>query len=184
MATPPRETSATPQERLITRRNLVQIAGVTLVGTTIMGTTGCASALESMAPALFPHVETGPTSPQMVAGVPVGTLNGGTKPIYVTRPGSQDPVEHSVADTLFWGDIMMEHAMFFVMLMPGPELAQPRGEAERFQSSFADHLARLRGGQMSRANYGGFNLSTIDLVRSFIDYKQRMEQAETSGQVH
>ena len=184
MATPPRETSAETQERLITRRNLVEIAGVTLVGTTVLGTTGCASALGSMAPALFPHVDTGPNNPQMVAGVPVGTLNGGTKPIYVTRPGSRDPVEHSVADTLFWGDIMMEHAMFFVMLMPGPELAQPRGEAEQFQRRFTDHLARLRGGQISQANYTGFNRSTIDLVRSFIDYKQRMEQAETAGQIH
>src|SRR3712207_547339 len=102
MATPSREASSATQETLITRRNLVQIAGVTLVGTTFLGTTGCASALGSAAPGLFPHVDTGPTSAQMVAGVPVGTLNGGTKPIYVTRPGSQDPVEHSVADTLFW----------------------------------------------------------------------------------
>jgi hypothetical protein len=30
-------------------------------------------------------------------------------------------VEHSVADTLFSGDIMMEHAVFFAMLMPGPQ---------------------------------------------------------------
>jgi hypothetical protein len=30
-------------------------------------------------------------------------------------------VAHSVAENLFWNEQMMEHAMFFVMLMPGPD---------------------------------------------------------------
>jgi len=166
------------QASLLTRRSLVRMGGATLVGAVVLGSAGCAS---SMAASLFPHVDTGIPTPQTVAGVAVATLDGGTKPIYVTRPGSVDPVEHSVADTLFWGDIMMEHAMFFVMLMPGPELAAPRAEAERFQRRFADHLSRLRGGRLGRADYAGFNRSTIDLVSAFIDYKQRMAQAQTSG---
>lgn len=167
----------------ITRRRLVKIAGATLVGTAFFGTSGAAIALaDKSAPARFPHVGTGPVAPQTVAGANVGTLGGGTKPVYVTRPGSKDPVEHSVADTLFWGDVMMEHAMFFVMLMPGAENARPRGEAERFQRSFADHLARLRRATMTRADLAGFNRSTIDLARSFGAYKSRMQRAQESGQ--
>jgi hypothetical protein len=170
-----------PAPSMVTRRDLVQVAGATLVGTALLSTTGCASTVDK---AMFPRVEVGAARPESVAGVPVGTLNGGTKPIYVTRPGSQDPVEHSVADTLFWGDIMMEHGMFFVMLMPGAELAAQREEAGQFQRRFADQLTRLRASRLDRSDYAAFNRSTADLVRSFIDYKQRMEQAETSGRQH
>ena len=165
---------------VLSRRRLVEVAGVTLLGASFFGLAGCAAA--GAAPARFPHVDPGPFGPETVAGASVGTLGGGSKPIYVTRPGSTDPVEHSVADTLFSGDIMMEHAMFFVMLMPGPENARPRGEAEQFQRRFAEHLDRLRGSTLSRDNLAAFNRSTIDLTRSFADYKATMQQAQESGQ--
>src|ERR671913_70429 len=145
-------------ERLVTRRSLMELAGVTLVSL-------------------------GLATGQTIAGVPVGALNGGTKPIYVAPPGSMDPVAHSVADTLFWGEQLMEHAMFFVMLMPGPELAGPRGEAERFQRQFADHLTRLRGSRLDRSNYGAFNNTTIGLANGLISYKRRMQLAQESGQM-
>ncbi len=178
------EASRDPQtatENVITRRRLVEIAGVTLVGTAFFSTAGCASALGAGA-APFPHVDSGPIGPETVAGTRIGSLGGGTKPIYVTRPGSMDPVEHSVADTLFWGDIMMEHAMFFVMLMPGAENARPRGEAEQFQRRFAEHLTRLRRARLTPSDAGSFNRSTIDLARSFSQYKATMQRAQESGQ--
>lgn len=165
----------------MTRRQLVEVAGVTLVSTTLLGATGCASALGELAS--FPHADTGPVSPATVAGIRVGTLNGGTKPIFVAPPGSLDPVAHSVADTLFWGEQMMEHAMFFVMLMPGSELAGPRGEAEGFQRQFADHLVRLRGSRLDSGNYAAFNSATVDLANRLIDYKHRMEAAQTAGRI-
>src|SRR5688572_32842458 len=84
------------KDALITRRRLVEIAGVTLVGTAFLGTVGCAPAAPGQASlSPFPRVETGPVRAETVAGTQVGSLNGGTKPIYVTRPGSVDPVEHS-----------------------------------------------------------------------------------------
>ena len=178
-STAPGVTSDEP-EPLLTRRRLVQIAGVTLVGTALLGTTGCAS----LAPSLFPRVETGPARPQTIAGVPIGSLNGGTKPIYVTRPGSLDPVEHSVADTLFWGEQMMEHAMFFAMLMPGAALAQQRGRAEQFQRQFTDHLALLRRSRLDRGNYAAFNSSTLALTTALIQYKREMQEAQDGGRMH
>lgn len=115
---------------LVSRRDLIQVAGVTLVGTAFLGLTGCASMPGMATLAALPRADVGPISARAVAGVPVGFLDGGTKHIAVAPPGSMDPVAHSVADTLFWGEQLMEHAMFFAMLMPGPELAGLRGEAE------------------------------------------------------
>lgn len=169
-------------DRLITRRDFARIGGATLISTTIMGSTGCASMMNAGLPA-FPRADLGPVAPVTVAGAPVGTLNGGTKPIFVAPPGNFDPVAHSVADTLFWGEQLMEHAMFFVMLMPGPEMAGPRGEAQRFQEQFAAHLNRLRGSRLDRTNYAAFNNSTISLANSLNAYKQRMEQAQATGRI-
>lgn len=163
----------------VTRRELVRVGGATLIATTFVATTGCAS----LGLPTFPRAEPGPILPGTVAGVPVGTLNGGTKRIFVAPAGNLDPVVHSVADTLFWGDQLMEHAMFFAMLMPGPELAGPRGEAERFQRQFADHLARLRSSRLDRTNYVAFNNTTIGLANRLNEYKQRMEHAQATGRI-
>lgn len=166
-----------------TRRQMVSIGGATLIATSVFGLSGCKSLPGMATLAALPTADVGPVTGQTVAGVPVGSLNGGTKPIFVAPPGSMDPVAHSVADTLFWGEQMMEHAMFFVMLMPGPELAGPRGEAEGFQRQFADHLARLRGSRLDRSNYVAFNNATIGLASGLADYKARMEAAQTSGAI-
>lgn len=171
-------------ETVVTRRRLVEVAGVTLVSTSLLGLTGCASTAGQVALAALPHADVGPITPATVAGAPVGFLDGGTKPIAVAPPGSMDPVAHSVADTLFWGEQLMEHAMFFAMLMPGPELAQQRAEAERFQRQFADHLAKLRAGKVDRGNYVVQNNATIMLANSLIEYKLRMEMAQNGGQIH
>ena len=182
------------QDVLVTRRRLIKVGGVTLVATALYG---CESTERQSARAAtssaggpaarpmpqFPRVATTST-PENVGATAVTALDGsGMKPIYVARPGSTDPVEHSVADTLFWTDIMMEHARFFVMLMPGPELAGPRSQAEQFQARFADHLARVRGGAIDRGNYQGMNRATIDLVRPFADYKFALRDAQTSGRM-
>ncbi len=169
---------------LVSRRNLIQVAGMTLVSTSLLGLTGCAGGPGMATLLALPRADVGPVTPTTVAGVPVGFLDGGTKPIAVAPPGSMDPVAHSVADTLFWGEQLMEHAMFFAMLMPGPELAGPRGEAEGFQRQWADHLARLRASTMTPANYVAQNNQTISLANALIEYKTRMEAAETSGRIH
>ena len=41
------------------------------------------------------------------------------KQTYVAQ--ARDPLAYSIADNLFWNDILMEHALFFTQLMPGPE---------------------------------------------------------------
>ena len=78
----------------------------------------------------------------------------------------------------------MEHAMFFAMMMPGPELATQRGQAEDFQRRFAAHLTRLKGSSLNTGNYAAFNTSTIALTQSLVAYKQAMEDAQASGRMH
>ena len=168
---------------ILTRRRLVEMAGVTLVGTALLATPAWARGEAQAGAARFPRVPASAVRPESVAGVGVATLNGGTKPVYVARPGSQDPVEHSVADTLFWGEQMMEHAMFFVMLMPGRELARPRAQAEQFQRDFSAQLGRLRNARLDRSNFVAFNNRTLALTRPLVDYKRAMQQAQQSGRL-
>jgi hypothetical protein len=140
----------------ITRREILVTGGATLVTT------------------LFTHAS-GAQTPGAT------TKNGGTKPVYV--PAGDDAVSHSVADNLFWTDILTEHATFFVMLMPGPELAGPRGRAEQFKTSFAGQFEKARSARLDKGNYAAFNRSTSELVKPFIDFKREMQQAQQSGRM-
>ena len=106
---------------------------------------------------------------------------GGAKPTYLPAPGSRDAVAHSIAENLFWNEQLMEHAVFFTMLMPGPELAAQRAEAERFRGIFASQLARSRA--LRPANYRAFNQSAINHAKRFVDYKHRMERLQESGRL-
>src|SRR5687768_5360198 len=108
----------------ITRREILVTGGATLVAT------------------LFADSQASAQTPGAT------TRNGGTKPVYV--PAGDDAVSHSVADNLFWNDILTEHAAFFVMLMPGPELAAQRGRAEQFKASFAGQFEKARAARLDR----------------------------------
>ncbi len=172
-----------------TRRTLMTIGGATLL-VAGSGLAAPAWAQKAKTPNVatapaprFPHVDT-TAKPEKLAGANLARIEGGTKPIYIADARSKDPLDHSVADTLFWADIMMEHAAFFVMLMPGDELAEGRAQAKKFQDGFKAHLDELKGGTLDKETYAGFNRRTIDLVKPFIDYKQTMQEAQDSGRLH
>src|SRR5918999_4137334 len=154
-----------PSGPRITRREILFAGGASLVGATFLGA--------------LSDVAWGQTTKQ--SGVT--TKDGGAKPIYVPDSGTNDPVAHSLADNLFWNDILMEHAKFFIMLMPGPELAAPRGRAEQFQASFAGQFAKAQGAGLDRGNYAAFNRSTVELVKPFIDFKHEMKAAQEAGKL-
>jgi Domain of unknown function (DUF2935) len=150
----------------IKRRDILLAGGAALAGTTLLGT--------------LSDVAWG----QDVRRPGVTTRNGGTKPIFVPESGTTDPVAHSLADNLFWNDILMEHAKFFVMLMPGPELAAQRKRAEQFQATFANQFAKAQKARLDRGNFANFNRSTVELVRPFIDFKNEMRAAQESGKLN
>jgi hypothetical protein len=109
--------------------------------------------------------------------------NGTGKSIFLAPDTSADPAVHSRAENLFWTDIMLEHAGFFAMLMPGPELANQRSQAENFQRTFQNHYDRAQSTTLDRTNYAAFNRSTIELIKPFIEYKQHMLEAQNSGKI-
>ncbi|HEX6179128.1 MAG TPA: DUF2935 domain-containing protein [Thermoanaerobaculia bacterium] len=154
----------------LTRRELVVLGSIGAIGTVA----ACSSALPSLASAV--------ALPSGAAKLT--TRNGGSKPVVLPQEGATDPVSMSVADTLFWTDIMMEHALFFALLMPGDDLNDERAQAQGFQRRFESHLGRVRGMSIDRTNYQTVNRTTADMVRPFIDFKHTMQDAQTSGRLH
>jgi hypothetical protein len=139
------------------RREVLAMGGATLVATVFAPSSGLAQ----------------------VAGTE--TRNGGPKPVYV--PAGDDPVSHSIADTLFWTDQMAEHASFFVMLMPGPELAGPRARAEMFQTRFAAQMEKTRTARLDKTNYVAFNRATVEMTKRLVDFKREMQAEQESGRM-
>jgi hypothetical protein len=156
--------------RGVSRRKILTAGGATLVGAALLG----------------PLMETAfgqAMSGQDMRRPGITSKEGGTRPTFLPEAGSNDPVAHSIAENLFWNEQMMEHARFFVMLMPGPELAGPRGQAERFQQTFAAQLERARAAGLDRGNYAAFNRSTVELVKPYSDFKHRMRDEQAAGRL-
>jgi hypothetical protein len=146
----------------VTRRTLLTAGGATLVGATLFGLP-------------FDNF----VDAQNRRGVT--TKNGGMKPTVLPRENTRDPVDFSVAENAFWNEQLMEHAVFFQMLMPGPELAAQREQAMRFQQEFAAQLQQSKTASFDRNNYAAFNRSSADMARRFVEWKRRHAQLQTSG---
>ena len=154
----------------ITRRKILVAGGTTLVGATLLG----------------PVLETvlGQTiGGQDIQHRGITSRDGGMKPTFLPEAGSNDVVAHSVAENMFWNEQLMEHAKFFVMLMPGPELAGPRKQAEQFQQIFAGQLEKARAAKLDQSNYKDFNRATIELVKPYVNFKHKMRDEQASGRL-
>ena len=147
-----------PVPAAVMSRRRVLIGGLALVGTTVLATAEAAG---------------------RYAGIV--TKGGGTKPTYLAEAGSRDPAALSMAENLFWNEQMMEHATFFIALMPGPELAAVRTQAEAFKATFAAQLAK--SAHIDAASYRAFNQSTIDQVRRYSEYEYRLRDEQAAGRL-
>jgi hypothetical protein len=101
-------------------------------------------------------------------------------------PGSAAPLDaaaESTAENAFWIDIMIDHADFFSMLMPGADLASERAKAEEFRRKFQAQGERLKSADLDQSNYAAFNRSTIDLLKQFIAYKRGLLAAQNAGMI-
>jgi Domain of unknown function (DUF2935) len=121
--------------------------------------------------------------PAIAAQQPAPLGPQSTKPIFLAPEDATDAAIHSKVENLFWCDAMMEHASFFTMLMPGAELAAQRTQAETFQRNFQTQYDRAKAASFDRATSAAFNRSTIELIKPFIEYKQRMRDAQSSGKI-
>lgn len=142
------------------RRDLFKVGGITLAGITL----GVMRGAEAATPATDP---------------PGQGCRAVEKQVFVAT--ARDPVAYSIADNLFWNDIMMEHAKFFTSLMPGPELAPHRATAAHFQQAFASQFTKSQ--TLDPGNYRAFNQITIDLVRRFSDHKKSWAAQQAAGQL-
>lgn len=165
-----RETQVELSNQGITRRKILFAGGATLVGATLLG-----PFLENV---LGQEMNT-----QDMKRKGITSKDGGMKPTFLPEAGSNDPIAHSVAENLFWNEQLMEHAKFFVMLMPGPELSGPRGQAEQFQQTFAGQLEKARAASLDRGSYAAFNRSTVEMVKPFVDFKHKMRDEQSSGRL-
>lgn len=111
------------------------------------------------------------------------TQEGVMKPVILPKSGSNEPVDFSVAENLFWNEQMMEHAKFFVMLMPGPELATVRGEAEQFQKNFASQLEKAKSARLDKSNYAAFNRSTVEMLKPYAEWKRKNGDLQATGKL-
>lgn len=113
-----------------------------------------------------------------------GSAGRGTKPLFLPPPDSTDPAVHSLAENLFWTDILAEHASLLVMLMPAPELAARRSKAEQFQRNFSAQFERAHAVLLDHANFAALNQSTVELIKPFIEYERSLLPEQTAGTIH
>ena len=106
------------------------------------------------------------------------------KIVMLPTAGQKDPTIHAFADATFAVDIMAEHALFFVLLMP-PELAQAeRAQAQQFQGKFTDLGKKLAANGVPKPDALKTYCQTVcDAIKPFIDYKVKMGEAQTSGKM-
>lgn len=128
-------------------------------------------------------VSTSVLSTARSADPPAGIVarRGGSKPTYLAENGSTNPAALSMAENLFWNEQMMEHATFFIALMPGPALAKPRAQADAFRATFADQLAK--SSSVAPGDYRAFNQSTIDHVKRYSDFEYRLRDEQAAGRL-
>ena len=167
----------------LTRRNVLKAGGLIVAGGALGGcatATGINPAIPPAAKVLQDSSQVRTTSAAAGASMP---LDGQPedKPTYV--PEGPDPVSFSRADNLFWNDIMMEHAMFFQMLLPATDksLDTWRQQAQDFQRQFQQQLQQSAG--LRADNYVAFNQRSIDMAKRFSDWKKNLREQTLSAKV-
>jgi hypothetical protein len=166
----------------ITRRDLLKVGGLVVVGGALGGcrtATGLNPAVPPLAKVVQDSSQLRTTSAAAGASMPLSGVQPEDKPTFV--PEARDPVAYSRADNLFWNDIMMEHAIFFQMLMPGSELDGPRRQAQEFQRLFASQLQL--SSEIDPGNYVAFNQRSIDLAKRFSAYKKQMREQQVEAKI-
>ena len=105
------------------------------------------------------------------------------KPVILPKIDTKDPVAFSIAESTFWNEQMMEHAQFFIMLMPGGELASQRSVAESFEETFARQVEKSRTAKLDLDNFAAFNRENIELLKPYSDWQRKLSNEQASGKL-
>jgi hypothetical protein len=93
-----------------------------------------------------------------------------------------DPSRHAWADARFAADILAEHALFFALLMPQEVAGTERAQALEFMRSFTALFERIDSAPPpERSDLKRFVADVAEEVKPFIEYKARLGEAQTSG---
>ncbi len=106
------------------------------------------------------------------------------KPMILPARDEQSPSLNAWADARFAVDIMAEHALFFVLLMPEELAAAERADAQRFHEAFSALYARIEAeGPPEPGALKMFATRIVEEIKPFIDYKARLGEAQASGKL-
>lgn len=104
------------------------------------------------------------------------------KPVITPAAGNQDPATHAWTDARFATDIMAEHALFFVLLMPPEVAGAERAEALRFNQTFTALNQRIdAGGPPAVGELKAFVNNVVEQIKPFIEYKATLGDAQRNG---
>src|SRR5918994_2109284 len=110
--------------------------------------------------------------------------SGYEKLMVLPKMGDDDVGKHAWADARFGADILAEHALFFALLMPEELAANERAEALRFRDEFQTIYDRIdAAGPPARSDVTSFTAQMSEPLKRFIDYKARLGEAQTTGQL-
>jgi hypothetical protein len=106
------------------------------------------------------------------------------KVVVLPNLDDKDPSNHAWADARFATDILSEHGLFFALLMPEELAKEERAEALGFYREFGDlHRQVASTAPPERSGVKPFLGKLRDRVLPFIEYKQRLGDAQKAGKL-
>jgi hypothetical protein len=104
------------------------------------------------------------------------------KAMVLPKRDDADPARHAWADARFAADILAEHALFFALLMPEELASRERAEALTFMQKFTALFERIDGGPPpEKSELNRFVTSVNDEIKPFVEYKARLGEAQSTG---
>jgi hypothetical protein len=106
------------------------------------------------------------------------------KVVVLPNLDDRDPANHAWADARFATDILSEHGLFFALLMPEELAKEERAEALGFYREFGElHRQVASAAPPERSGLKPFLGKLRDRVLPFIEYKQRLGDAQRAGKL-
>ncbi len=106
------------------------------------------------------------------------------KPVYFAEGTNPSLAACAVAELLFWSDIMMEHAQFLALLLPGNRLSPERRHAQKFQKAFGKFFIALRGQVIRDNEVHELCTKAQALILKLIDFTVSLRLRQESGALH
>jgi hypothetical protein len=106
------------------------------------------------------------------------------KVVILPNRDDTDPANHAWADARFATDILAEHGLFFALLMPEELAKEERAEALDFHREFGRLHNQIAASEPpERSEVKPFLGRIRERVMPFIEYKQRLGDAQRSGKL-